>query len=404
MPSARMRNVQTLATALLLLSSGLARAQVMDLRTTRLPQWRLQEDLRIGSVDGRNDALTSPSVGAIAPDGRIYVLDRAPGSPLIKVFSADGQFVRTIGSNGRGPGEYTSISAFGLHADTVWVSDSGTGRVTFYRTSGELIESFRFGAEDPEDPTRVSHVPVAILSPDRFMVVSPPGPDIRSMDVGPVTFRQARLLTDRRGAVLDTLLVVDVPYPAIVTGARGRGIFILQQAFRDEPIVVWSTRHGHVREVQRRTAPSSGEGEFRVSIRTRTGDTLSARTFRYRPLPVPPGVRDSILNTARARLRTAPAHMASVVLPHIRVPDYQPPVTGVSEAEDGTYWVTREEIAAGPRQLLVLNELLEPVATVALPPGARRATGPITSRYIWFLELDELDVPYLVRYRIERDQ
>jgi hypothetical protein len=386
----------------LLLWAGEARGQVIDLRTLRLPQWRLQEELRIGSVDGPDDALASPTVGAVAPDGRIYVLDRAPGSPVIKVFDARGGFIRAIGAHGQGPGEYASISAFGMRGDTVWVSDGGTGRITFYRTDGELIESFRFGAQDPQDPTRVSHVPVAILSADRFIVISPPGPDIRSMDVGPVTFRQSRLLTDRRGSILDTLFVTDVDYPVIITSPRGRGIFIHQPAFRDAPIVVYSSAKDQVREIHRRTALSASDGEFRFVIRTRAGDTLNARTFRYRPLAVPPAVRDSVLEAGRSRLRTAPSRMASSVLPHIRVPEYQPTVTRSIEAEDDTYWIEREEYPAAARQVLVLNGSLDAVATVEIPSRARRVAGPVTAQHIWFLELDDLDVPCLVRYRIVR--
>ena len=62
--------------------------------------FRLVEELTIAGVAGETSELANPSMLAVDKDGRIYVSDGA-----IKLFGADGSFIRTVGRDGAGPGE-----------------------------------------------------------------------------------------------------------------------------------------------------------------------------------------------------------------------------------------------------------------------------------------------------------
>ncbi len=74
------------------------------------------EDLSIGSLDGPEEFVFT-WVGAIAVDqgGGIYVFDWQ--LPALRYFDSDGRYVRTLGREGSGPGEYGawSVMFFQLH-------------------------------------------------------------------------------------------------------------------------------------------------------------------------------------------------------------------------------------------------------------------------------------------------
>lgn len=104
--------------------------------------WRLEEDLRIGVVDG-DPVRQFGRIAGIAVDGggRIYVLDRQARE--IRVFEADGGFVRTIGRPGSGPGELASPSAVLLGTeDTIFVPDTRNQRVQRFLPDGSEAGSF----------------------------------------------------------------------------------------------------------------------------------------------------------------------------------------------------------------------------------------------------------------------
>lgn len=70
----------------------------------------------------------------------------------------------------------------------------------------------------------------------------------------------------------------------------------------------------------------------------------------------------------------------------------------VAAGRDGTTWLRREDAGGGTVKWLVLDAAGSPLAEVGAPAGltileARRDL-------VWGVEHDELDVPYVVRYRV----
>jgi hypothetical protein len=168
------------------LFSSAAVAQTIDLASARLPTWRFERAQAIGSIDGQWDSFVRPAVVTVADDGEIYVLDT--GLQALRVFDDRGRFVRQYGGRGLGPGEYTAPAAFGFRDDTVWISDARTGVIAFYARDGDVLDSFPLRTGRPDQPPLV---PVRVLGPDSFLVVAPPGPDLRRSGIGPVRFQQS---------------------------------------------------------------------------------------------------------------------------------------------------------------------------------------------------------------------
>jgi hypothetical protein len=74
---------------------------------------------------------------AVDRDGRIYVSDGT-----IKLYGADGHFIRTVGRNGEGPGEYRDAMLATARNQLV-VQDPALGRLTLFDSAGQYLRSWR---------------------------------------------------------------------------------------------------------------------------------------------------------------------------------------------------------------------------------------------------------------------
>jgi hypothetical protein len=136
-----------------------------------------------------------------------------------------------------------------------------------------------------------------------------------------------------------------------------------------------------------------------------TGDTAFDRTIAYRPLPVPDQVLAAKLAAIRETMQRRGSPPATGEIERAlrgadAIPATLPPVTAAVTAQDGTIWLRREE-SAGPEQpWLVVSGTGETLATVLLPAGVEvsNARGDV----LVAIETDDLDVQYIVLYRIRR--
>ena len=105
--------------------------------------WQLVEELRVGSADVEGPELFG-EVTALAVDslGRIYVADNH--AHAVQVFDAGGNHIRTIGRQGAGPGEFEQIAALEWGPDgNLWALDYPNTRFTVYDTAGTFVTSHR---------------------------------------------------------------------------------------------------------------------------------------------------------------------------------------------------------------------------------------------------------------------
>lgn len=95
--------------------------------------WRIVETGRLIAVDSGESGMVNPRAVAVDAAGRLFVVD---GGPLvIKVFDQNGTFVRSIGREGAGPGEFRSALP-GVHADHLVIQDPNLSRLTIFDTAG----------------------------------------------------------------------------------------------------------------------------------------------------------------------------------------------------------------------------------------------------------------------------
>ena len=106
-------------------------------------RWVLTENLRIGVLDGEGPYVFG-SVRNVFPatQGRIWVMDSQAFE--LRLFNPDGSFVRAVGKQGGGPGEFAGRSpgAFPGPNEEVWVEDS-LRRWQRFNEEGRLVGSHR---------------------------------------------------------------------------------------------------------------------------------------------------------------------------------------------------------------------------------------------------------------------
>lgn len=102
-----------------------------------------EEELRLGSMMGEGpDSFGEVRDLLLDAEGRIYVLESQ--AQEIRVFGPDGEWLHTIGRQGEGPGELKNAVAIGWGPDGILrVVDYGNGRISDFRPDGTLLTSHR---------------------------------------------------------------------------------------------------------------------------------------------------------------------------------------------------------------------------------------------------------------------
>lgn len=112
------------------------------------PVWRLsaQPDVVVGESAGpQGDFLRIVGLAKLS-SGVIAVANGATAE--VRLFSADGRHLRTLGRSGGGPGEFRQISWMGVVADTIFVADRAGARITTYLENGTLVRTVPITAAD----------------------------------------------------------------------------------------------------------------------------------------------------------------------------------------------------------------------------------------------------------------
>ncbi len=121
----------------------------------------------IGGLDGPGlHQISFYSVVAVDRRGRIHIAEQG-GLPEISVFDATGEYLRTLGGRGEGPGEYRSVWHVDIGPEYIHVFDWRRGR-TLLDHDFNVVEVHRFPAvvvetfiTDSDDVVWVENVPTS---------------------------------------------------------------------------------------------------------------------------------------------------------------------------------------------------------------------------------------------------
>lgn len=103
--------------------------------------FRLTERLTIGSMDGEHDAFGRIMDVAIDGRGRILIADDLQHAVL--VFDHEGQFLRSLGRQGDGPGEFQAPWRIAVDPqDSIFVWDTQLARMSIFSPTLAFVRSF----------------------------------------------------------------------------------------------------------------------------------------------------------------------------------------------------------------------------------------------------------------------
>ncbi len=110
------------------------------------PELRLEETLRIGSLEGEDDTFGRVMDAKFDGSGRIFVADDL--SRQVTVYRGDGRLVGVLGRRGQGPGEFLSPWKIAIDAaDSIFVWDFGLARVSVFSPDLKFARDFRVPPE-----------------------------------------------------------------------------------------------------------------------------------------------------------------------------------------------------------------------------------------------------------------
>jgi len=101
----------------------------------------VEEDLSIGEAQGSEEYMFSEAQSvAVADDERVYVLDSKEAH--IKVFDRNGEYIKTIGKKGQGPGELQRPASLRITSQNeIVANDSAARKLHFFTLDGNFLRA-----------------------------------------------------------------------------------------------------------------------------------------------------------------------------------------------------------------------------------------------------------------------
>jgi hypothetical protein len=360
-------------------------------------QWTVTEELRIGEVTGEPEYQFGNLIGIDLDDaGNIYAVDQQ--AQEVRVFDANGTYLRTLGGPGSGPGE------LGAAASGVWigpdgrarVADLANGRLNFYLPDGTPDGSFNIPLAQGI-PIRWKMSPEGLLL-GQLRVLPQAGQDVPE---GPPD-GDAIVAYNDDGTIADTVHTLPPGLSIQATGGQPRVTI-----FSPEP--VWDqTIDG--------TFVSAMNSAYRVEFWSADGQltqVLNRDVTRKPVTETDEATMLRLLGNLFAEQGLPPATVQQV-LQGFDFADTYPAFLNLLVADDGSTWLqqiqTADELAAGgdefnpqdlgssrwdvfDREGRYLGELTFPERLTPL-----KSTGDA----VWGIARDELDVQYIVKLRVVR--
>ncbi len=358
-------------------------------------QWSVARDLVIGEAP---DWLTTVGDLLVAADGSMYVVQ--PEERLVRKFASDGEPALSIGRRGRGPGEFLTPRTVGWLADTLMVADWRLRRISAFSPSGDVHYTITTGVR-----ASVSHLPLAVLTNGRILAEQ--SWDYQQVVEGRRTVRHL-LLLDREGAtVADFANLAFGIFSAMVeiVVPSGPTLTFTEHPFSNSDL--WDVDpegSGVVVITQADLDPENPQ--FLVTRLAPSGREEWSRSFRYTPQPVTDAMaRDTIAAITKWFVsyplfgqQVPHGQIERAVRKAIRMPSFVAPVSAVVAGRDGTTWIRREAIGEQHPAWMVLDEQGAWIAQLRMPAGLR--VYQADRDHVWGVEVDELDAPRVVRYRV----
>jgi hypothetical protein len=294
----------------------------------------------------------------------------------------------------------------GWVADTLWVLDYRAYRFSLFSPAGEFLSSFTVPYASTPDPFAIQPPRAGGLLFDGTLYGEPPA--FSNLVADRTITRRILFAMTRDGQVTDTLGSVALgrnQWGITDTESERRPGMYRDQPYADGPLWSFAANERALIAVDREAPTAADQASFRVSKTGFDGDTLFASSVGFDPRPIDAAEVDSILDAVGESLAASQffsvtaARGREMAAATLYRPAFQPGVTQLRIAKDGGIWLAGAPEGSGRTEWLALDRDGRPLGRVRLPSNVNPLV--IDPPFLWGSETDELDVPYVVRYRVE---
>ncbi len=284
-----------------------------------------REVLRIGSAAGAAETQFGLIASiAVSEGGELYVLDQM--ARRVRVFDAQGGFLREMGGSGGGPGELSDFAvAVMLFADSVFVADPGNRRFNVYSPDGTAAREIPMPFPTGTLPQRFAMQPDGRILEMARTMATPRNPELRDDVI---------LVIERDGSVGDTLY--SMPTSRTI---RFRGGVVQFSAYDAEP--VWAVDSAGL-------LFTGMSGNYRVDVRDMEGRLQRVVTRTHIPQPVTEADKRAFLRLVRQTMTEQGVDPALIeqMLNGMSFAESYPVFAHFLPGPGGTLWVQRIRTAA----------------------------------------------------------
>ncbi|MYA64880.1 MAG: hypothetical protein F4139_01900 [Gemmatimonadetes bacterium] len=355
------------------------------------------------------------------PAGRLYL--NADSSPAVTVLDSDGGFVRYIGGEGEGPGEFAHVGGFGFVGDSVWLQHLFELHIAFFDSAGEHIRT-EMDRGLPSSAPSLWRTSIPLAGGYGFYIppitdADPASGPSRSSDTGDgrsgsgprlsITrapeFKRVKLpmLVGLRSEEARDTLAFKYNYTAMITpmSTHGHEPFVTPPLYRIHPngegVVTADWEPDHPDEVILRHYDLTGglAGEVTIGSRLRGVSPAARDAF------IDEGVEmaERTVEVARRFGGEVPANLRGAVTEGLLLYDYFEPISTFFLTHDERVWLRDAAPSEGYEAVwVVLGPDGNPEFRVSAPSGItyKAALGD----RLWATGRTELDVPYIVLYEL----
>jgi len=357
------------------------------------PRIEMVEVLRIGSLDGPEATQFFRVAGADVADNQLFVLDA--GHSEVRVFDlGSGDFLHAFGGTGDGPGEFRSPSTVEVLGDTVIVADRS--RISHFTPDGAFLGSRDAYATMPDGSRiRLSHSGRASFYTETYPQGRPP---VDELYRDTTVVRRFDRATGEPGSEI-------LRYPGQPQLLNLQERIVLNPIFGIEPVFMWGSDgrlYYSPNDAYRLDIFDAATGEEAVRLIVTldlppvTSEMVDERIAMDR------GALDDAEERGDPNVELYRALLDRRKLPH---GETRPLTNSMRMAEDGRFMMIRGDLDANPDEPGDPGhwDVFGPDGSIrgrlVTAPGAnvRRFTGD----YLVTRETDDLDVQYVVVYRLE---
>lgn len=358
----------------------------------RVAQLRAVEELRI---DGAVEDLVLIG-GFVVLDSGVMAFSQ-PQDHLIRLYSASGELIGSLGREGEGPGEFLSAFQLGRLRDSLTVYDDDLNRFTVFGPDGTLGRVVRVADRARPGP-EVEELPRWGFTEEMYLTLD--GIVARVIGVEPLPDgskrRESVVVRMDETGLAETVLgrfVEEIPGVRLSVGNVTHSATFPYPNLLRYHLALDGSRY----VVAEAAVHGPDVGTYSVIAIGAQGDTAFFRRYPFDAVPVSKQYADSVIAARSVGIEERSPRLAATYRRRAALPPILPPVLSVWNGRDGTVWVGLRSSAPG-REYLILDPTGEPLGRVTLPPGA--SIRVVDQEHAWTVETDDFGIQSVVRYRI----